>query len=429
VGQSKNLRQQLIRGIAGSFGLRIVSIGLAFVLNLILARSLGSEGLGVYALTITWLGILGLLAKLGFPQILVRDVSIYSSQSEWSLLKGLIQRAYQISIFLSFALATLTAIGVYIWVENSQTKLCILTALTALPFSSVGVLNQSIMTGLNKVVRGQLPENLIAPLLMVSVTLGSYLLLLDTLKPEIVVSYHVVIAMIASIVGGYQLNRNLPREIVAVKPQYKTFQWARNSLPFMAFGALYILNSQTDILMLGTMANTKSVGLYVIASRIASLITLILVVSNISLGPTVASLHASGKKNDVKKIIKITSRSTFSLSCVIAVLIILFSNRLLLLFGSDFLDSKNILLILILGQLANSFSGSVGLLLNMTGNEKLSLAIFLASALVNVGLNFYLIPVFDSQGAAIATTTSMCIWNFLGVMSVIKRLGINPTAV
>ncbi|MGD1911149.1 MAG: flippase [Rivularia sp. (in: cyanobacteria)] len=426
---SQSLKQRLIRGAVGSFGLKIISTGLAFLLNLLLARSLGSEGLGTYALVITWIGLLGLPAKLGFPQLLVRNVAIYSSQAKWDLLRGLIRRAYQITAALSLALAIVVAVLAWLWGKDSQIFLTLLVGLIALPLNSFRVLNQSVMSGLHKVVQGQLPENLIAPLLMLLLTLSSYAIVDNKIAPELVITFYVGVAVITVLIGLNQLSRALPSEMFTMEPHYTTWRWIQTAVPFMVFGALYMVNSQTDVIMLGAIKGAESVGLYVVANKISSLVIFILTASNSALGPNIASLYAVGKLAELERIISKASKVVLFFSCIIAISIFLFKNTLLGLFGKEFLESQNVLVILMIGQLVNAFVGPVGLLLNMSGNEKLSLIAFSLSAVTNIALNYYLIPGYDVEGAALATAISTIVWNLASMIFVIKRLGINPTVV
>ena len=82
-------------------------------------------------------------------------------------------------------------------------------------------------------------------------------------------------------------------------------------------------------------------------------------------------------------------------------------------------------MILLLGQIVNVVSGSVGNLLNMSGNEKdLNNVAILAGILVTI-LNFSLIPVFGVLGAAISTAIAISFQNISAAFYVKKRLGFN----
>jgi O-antigen/teichoic acid export membrane protein len=55
-------------------------IGLSFILQLLIANQLGSEGLGQYATALAYLNICQVLSELGLPQLLVRDLASFPEQ-------------------------------------------------------------------------------------------------------------------------------------------------------------------------------------------------------------------------------------------------------------------------------------------------------------------------------------------------------------
>ena len=71
------------------------------------------------------------------------------------------------------------------------------------------------------------------------------------------------------------------------------------------------------------------------------------------------------------------------------------------------------LLILCIGQLVNASMGSVASLLNMTGHERETTKSVLVGAVVNVVLNLSLVPVWGMTGAAIATASTLIVWNLI----------------
>ena len=55
--------------------LRISSLGLTFLLSIVLANALGSAGYGIYVLCMTWATLLSTLATLGLPSVAVRETA------------------------------------------------------------------------------------------------------------------------------------------------------------------------------------------------------------------------------------------------------------------------------------------------------------------------------------------------------------------
>ena len=82
-----------------------------------------------------------------------------------------------------------------------------------------------------------------------------------------------------------------------------------------------------------------------------------------------------------------------------------------------------------IGQLMNAIMGPVAFLLSMTGNEKIVAQIFGLTACLNILMNLLFIPLFGIQGAAVATTISVIIWNVVLRWLALKKLNIETLAI
>ena len=70
----------------------------------------------------------------------------------------------------------------------------------------------------------------------------------------------------------------------------------------------------------------------------------------------------------------------------------------------------------------NVFFGAVIYILDMTGKQITSRNILFFTAIINIALNYYLIPIYGIKGAAIATSISIFCWTVLGAVYVKKYL-------
>jgi len=59
----------------------------------------------------------------------------------------------------------------------------------------------------------------------------------------------------------------------------------------------------------------------------------------------------------------------------------------------------------------------------MTGNQNILAKILFFAAVMNIGLNLYLIPIYGINGAALASMISLIIWNSAMILAVKKKLG------
>ena len=71
----------------------------------------------------------------------------------------------------------------------------------------------------------------------------------------------------------------------------------------------------------------------------------------------------------------------------------------------------------------SAICGSVGTLLQMSGNQKYFQNVLIAAAILNVALNYFLIPEFQLLGAALASLISNVFWNVLMVIYIKKKFG------
>lgn len=140
--------------------------------------------------------------------------------------------------------------------------------------------------------------------------------------------------------------------------------------------------------------------------------------------PKVAESFKKGDREKFNNIISFSTNLNFLTTIIIVVLILIFRTQILGLFGEEFKEGESALIILCLAQVINSFSGSVGVILQMTGNQLVFQNIILMALFINICLNLILIPLYGSFGAAITTLISISFWNITSVLYLKRKLNI-----
>jgi O-antigen/teichoic acid export membrane protein len=95
-------------------------------------------------------------------------------------------------------------------------------------------------------------------------------------------------------------------------------------------------------------------------------------------------------------------------------------------FGEKYIIGASTLFILGLAQLINTAVGANGYLMNMCGYEKVLLINDIFMAVINIILNYIMIPKYSIVGAAIATAISIASFNLFKVFQVKYYLNIIP---
>src|SRR5262250_2537003 len=84
---------QISRHSAVFFAGTMFTAAAGYLFKVYLARVLGAESLGLYALGMTITGFVGVFNGLGLPQSAVRFVALYNASGQYNKLRGFIVRA------------------------------------------------------------------------------------------------------------------------------------------------------------------------------------------------------------------------------------------------------------------------------------------------------------------------------------------------
>jgi len=145
---------------------------------------------------------------------------------------------------------------------------------------------------------------------------------------------------------------------------------------------------------------------------------------NSILSPRFALLY---NEKDILKIEELAIKSSLLMTTLIfplSVVLLIWPQWVLALFGKDFVNAALLLRIMCIGQIINVVSGSVGYILMMTGHEHEMKKIMFMTLLVSVIMNIILIGLYGAVGAAITITFCLILQNALMTMAVYKKLGI-----
>ena len=442
-GQSESVRRFLVKAMSGTVGLKVLNVGLMYANSLLLVRLVGVSGYGEYSYIIAWVYILLIPAVLGLEGVINRELAVYSVRRNWANAKGLLGFSSQVVLLNSglLAIAAIVACWLLGLAENPQALVAFAIGIASLPLVALSRLRVGALQAVKSVVASQLPESVVRPAILF-VCLGGLFALqalglstgwgppkLANLPVPVVMSIDWVATAIAFYIGSLLLRRKLSPDLHQSRPQYSRSLWLKAAMPMLLIGSMYVINGQTDTVMLGILTDKASVGIYRVANQGAGLISFVQVAFATALGPIFVAVFAEGDIVRLRNIVKQSCRATFALSAVMAVGLVLCSHWFLLMFGSEVLAGRTALFILMGGQLVNAFTGATAQLLIMTGHDRDTALGVSASAVVNVVLNAVLIPPYGINGAAIATAISMVLWNVILVGFTYKHFKVMSTAV
>jgi O-antigen/teichoic acid export membrane protein len=410
---------------SGTAVLQISSSGAGFLLSVILARALGRDGYGVYALAIAWSGFLALPAILGFDRFVVRGLAVYVHERKWALVRGLLRRSNELVLAASCAIAGIAVVASLLL--SPALRIPFALAMLLVPLTNVTLVRQSAMQALRQVVRGQVPEFLIKPWVLLIVVAALRLVAPSELTSASAVAINTGTGVLALAVGALWLHRALPEPVRHVRPAFVTSEWVHAALPMMLVSGIWAVNSYVTVLVVGALGGAREAAVFNLASTSAAFSAFILIAANVPLAPELARLFAKGDRRELQRTTARVAQISLLASIPIVCAFVLFPHAYLDLFGRGFGSGATAVTILALGQLVNAAAGPAGNLLLMTGHERSAAFGVGIGFVANLVLTLVCVPLFGVTGGAIGATASLVIWNVALVVMARRRLGINPS--
>jgi len=406
----------LLKGSSTAFVFRIFGGITGYIFILLITRNLGADALGVYALSLTVIGITSVIGKLGLDTALLRFVAEYSSQGRKDLVKDVYIHAVRIciplGIFLSlFIFFASPYIARYIFMKVDLSPYFKIASFGILPAIMIS-LNSESLRGFKKIKEyaflGNIAMSFFASLILL--TLLSYYKS-DNLP---VISY-IIASLCVLGISTYLWVKNLDikakiSNIVVSTPLLRV------SLPMLLTSSMWLIMGWTDTIMLGIFRPKSDVGIYNVALRISALTGITLGAINTIAAPKFAEFFGRGDMKGLEQTVRHSTKLIFWTSFSAFLVIFIFPSFILGIFGQEFKIGIYALMLLTFGQFVNSISGSVGYILQMTGKQKIFQNIIIFATIINIILNYLLIPRYGINGAAIASMVSMILWNFLSMV-------------
>lgn len=167
---------------------------------------------------------------------------------------------------------------------------------------------------------------------------------------------------------------------------------------------------KADIIMLSKLKGVQEVGVYSAAYRFFGLIAMAISNFVLALFPVISEFFQSDK-NAFEKICKITVKYFIMLALPGVILLIFYADKLILLiYGENFNSAIPVLKILAIAIIPYGISEIFAHMLIASSKQKIDLLINGFGMIVNITLNFILIPYFGYLGAAFGTLISIFIY-------------------
>ena len=387
------------------FADRILRMGAGLLVGVWVARYLGTEQYGLFNYAMAFVSLFTPIFTLGLDDVVIRQL-VQESSNKPEILGttfGLKLIGGIVSVFL--------AVSCVLFLGENQTLTIWLVAILAI----TGIFRTADTIELWFQSQVQSKYTVIAK--------NIAYLLSTLLKVGLILSKAPLLAFAVATLAEIVLGAIGLIAIYHVKEFSKLWNWKwsfataksllRESFPLIFSGFAILIFMKIDQIMLGQMKGDSEVGIYSAAVRISELWYFIPTAIVSSVSPAIYAAKEKSEHHYYKRIGQLLRLLTYISLAISIPMTFLSKNVILMMFGSGYAEASTILAVHIWASVF-VFMGVASLPWFIAeGLNHVSLGKTLLGAILNVILNFLLIPEYSGLGAAIATIASQATAAFL----------------
>jgi O-antigen/teichoic acid export membrane protein len=187
--------------------------------------------------------------------------------------------------------------------------------------------------------------------------------------------------------------------------------------------------AQLDLLVVGALGTGAEVALYAAPFRLALLVGLPLIAVNQVVTPLIAGWYATGQRRRLETALQGTAGLATIVAALLALVLVVGGEPVLTrLFGEQYAGGYSVLVILVLGQVVQTWTGSCGFAMMMTGHHRVYALVLAASGVITLGLDVALFGVWGIEGVALATAVMLVAQNVVNMVYLRRRAAIRTVA-
>ncbi len=423
-GTLSRVQTLVAQAALGPLAMRAAGIVAGLGFQVLLARALGAEGFGVFALALCLQAAAVVIGRAGLDTVTMQTggPAWHGGRPEYmhSIYRAAMRRAGLCSMLVALVLWWFSAPLAYkVFDEAALGTILPWMALSVVPASLLWV-HAGILKTIDQPALAYLVESALLPVLMcLALTLGAPGILLDA--EQLAIAY--LAASCAVLVVAARLVRaRLSR--VSQEPCDVLPDWSGQCLPVVMIDSMNFLLAWSPFAILAAASNSMETGLFNAASRMTLQIGTVLVVMGNVFAARFAACHAQNKAAEFESLARRVTRAMLLVSALPLAVLLFLPGLLLSLFGEEFRAAEDVVRILATAQLLNALTGPAGYLLVASGQARLLRSTLLCTLLVTIPACWILSSTHGAAGAALAAGGGLIMQNLIASFLVWSRLGI-----
>lgn len=393
--------------------IRVGSMLIGMMLNIYIVRLLGADEAGKYYFLIGLVGTISSISTLGLNNWLIKELTRKNNNHYIAnnLLINVLIRVLIFSLFVIFFMWFFSG-NILSWLNRyglEKQLLLLLPLIVILAFKPYIVV---VYQASEKIKLASFFQSVMIPLV------------------TLIVLFYIKVSFSYEMVNVYVISVSLAITFILTHYIYSFGTSIKFKLKgikgFGSFFSLHLIYNITPLYLLfvnGYFLSNSEFAVYNASFRITVLASFLLIVFNFVSAPKYSRFYNDGKFDELISYTQLITKIIFMLLLPVLVVIFFSSNFIMSWYGPEFKEYGYILVILFIGQFSNAIFGSAGYILTLTGYEKKLKNWNFAVMPVNFCISFIFLYFYGLTGAAVATTVTTMISNFISYGLVFNKLG------
>jgi O-antigen/teichoic acid export membrane protein len=411
---SASTKRNLLTAAKGGgiiLGGKLFNHGGRLLTAIVVARFLAADQYGEYNLGLTTAEVLAGFASLGLHKALVRYIPISVREGDRAGLWGTLQLCVGLNGAISlvfgiglFAMAEPVANGIF---HDPQVEPLLRLISLFVPFFALNDGLAAATRGFKNFHYTAISQFLTHPIVKFVLTMVFAIFGLTALRALTAAG----IAEMATFGMLLYFLQKQVRQHPTDESRRDVGEVLRYSIPLYFSQLLNEFSGRFQVLFLGTLSTSRDVGVYVVARQLTTVSALFQRAVRVTGEPIMAELINSNKKSkanqsEFKTVYQNLTKWTFALNLPILLVLVLLAKPILSLFGESFSEGVALIWLFAPRRLIYVATGMCGAALDMGGHSVLRLMNSAIGVVLLLSLNFWLIPLWGSFGAAVAVTAA-----------------------
>lgn len=402
-----SIRRQLRNDFAVTFLLKVLAAGMAFFVQIFVARTLGVADYGNLSFFLVTSTVVAQAVSFGIPKASYRFLPPLVAAKDLRAVSGYCTWAISTVVLVSSLVVCL------VWFLLSSSGLAFdgvpgLIACVMFIASALQIVYADIFRALGHPIFSEFIAGIGRPL-FTSVLLSVFVLWFGSPSVSLVSTFFVASVGFVTIIASVRLflrwHVGLSLRPWVIEKQFSELEgggWSRTAMAMLVVALCSLVLARADFLVMGLMSSAESVGVYSAAMKIVALSAMPLLAINVVLSPRLSVAYGRRDWSMVKKLLRVSVICSLAFALSFWIAFLLFSQEILSLFGEGYIVGAPWLATLAFSQVLNSFSGSSGYLLVVSGNASTLRKLSLFSCGIAIISSIVLVKLFDGIGAALA---------------------------